>query len=134
MDDHRTSVPAAAIIEESRRRGYLAQQLYVILTSPADGIGPVMDCLADHLKFQEQLETDGVMFAAGPQWTDNEEEWEGDGMVIIRADSIEQAREIASRDPMHRCGARVFTLRPWMVNEGTISLKLAFATGRFLLS
>ncbi len=40
MDDHRTSVPAA-IIEEGRRRGYLAQKLYVILTSPADGIGPV---------------------------------------------------------------------------------------------
>jgi uncharacterized protein YciI len=60
-------VSAQDIIEESKRRGYLAKQLYVVFTSPTNGIGPVMENLAAHLEFQEKLEREGIMFAAGPQ-------------------------------------------------------------------
>ena len=127
------SVPAKEIVEESRTRGYLALQLYMISTRPVNGIGPVMENLAVHLAFQEHLEREGIMFAAGPNWTDDEQAWEGDGTVVIRAASLEQAREIAGRDPMHRNGARTFTVRPWFVNEGTITVQLGFASGRFKL-
>jgi len=65
-------VTAHDIVKESERRGYLAKQLYVVFTSPANGIGPVMDNLARHLEFQEKLEREGIMFAAGPHWTDDE--------------------------------------------------------------
>ena len=78
-----SSVPAKALVEESISRGYLAKQLYVVFTRPANGIGPVMENLAAHLAFQERLESDGIMFAAGPNWTDDEQAWEGDGMVVI---------------------------------------------------
>ena len=37
-------------------------------------------------------------------------------------------------DPMHVCGARTFRVRPWLVNEGTITVKLGFATGKFELT
>ena len=94
-----SSVPAKAIIQESTSRGYLAKQLYVVFTKPANGIGSVMENLAAHLAFQEKLETDGVIFAAGPKWTVDEQAWEGDGMVVIRARSLNEAKEIASRDP-----------------------------------
>jgi uncharacterized protein YciI len=73
------------------------------------------------------------MFAAGPNWTDDEQEWKGDGMVVYRANSRAEAEAIAARDPMHVNGARSFTVRPWLVNEGTITIELGFATGRFKL-
>lgn len=64
------------------------------------------------------------MVAAGPHWTNDETEWQGDGMVVIRAGSLAEAKEIAADDPMHKAGARRFTVRPWFVNEGTITVKL----------
>jgi uncharacterized protein YciI len=128
-----TAVASQDILKECRARGYLAKQLYVVFTSPLNGIDPVMANLAVHLQFQEALERDGIMFAAGPHWTDDELRWEGDGMVVIRASSLEEARAIAARDPMHISGARTFTVRPWLVNEGTLTVQLGLATGRFIL-
>ena len=73
------------------------------------------------------------MFAAGPNWTDDEQAWEGDGMVVIRARPLADAREIASRDPMRISGARTLQVRPWFVNEGTLTVQPGFTTGRFRL-
>ncbi len=128
------SVSAKSIVEECQARGYLALQLYMVSTRPINGIGPVMEMLATHLKFQEKLEQEGIMFAAGPNWTDDEQEWEGDGTVVIRAKSLAEAREIAAQDPMHVHGARSFTVRPWLVNEGGMKVQLEFATGKFKIS
>lgn len=127
------SIPAQDIIDECKKRGYLAKQLYVVFTTPTNGIGPVMENLAEHLKFQESLENDGVVFAAGPHWTDDEREWDGEGMVVIRAESLEHAKQIADKDPMHQSGARTYRVRPWLVNEGTVTIELSFATKRFML-
>jgi uncharacterized protein len=71
------------------------------------------------------------MFAAGPNWTDDEKSWQGDGMVVVRAKSLADAREIAARDPMHKSGARTFTVRPWLVNEGMIVVRLNYSKGTF---
>jgi uncharacterized protein len=90
-----------------------------------------MDNVKEHLAFQVELEKDGTMFAAGPNWTDDEKSWEGDGMVVIRAKSLAEAKQIAARDPMHKCGARSFTVRPWLVNEGTIAVRLNYSKGTF---
>ncbi len=128
-----SSVPAKGIVEECQKRGYLAKQLYMVSTRPVNGIGPVMENLGVHLAFQEELEKTGVMFAAGPNWTDDEQDWEGDGTVVYRAASLAEAKAIAARDPMHTSGARTFTVRPWLINEGTITLEIGFATGRFRL-
>jgi uncharacterized protein len=128
-----SSVPAQEIVAECKKRGYLAKQLYVVFTKPTNGIGPVMANLGVHLKFQEELERNGIMFAAGPHWTDDELEWRGEGMVVIRAASVAEASAIAARDPMHVSGARTFSVRPWLVNEGTLSVRLDFATGKFKL-
>ena len=130
---NKTSVPAKDIVKECKVRGYLAKQLYVVFTRPVNGIEPVMANLAVHLQFQEQLERDGIMFAAGPHWTDDEDDWEGEGMVVIRAPCLADARAIAARDPMHVSGARTFRVRPWLVNEGTLTIELGLATGRFKL-
>ncbi|MEE2721100.1 MAG: YciI family protein [Pseudomonadota bacterium] len=110
-------------------KGMLQKQMYVVHTFPTDGMGPVMENIEPHLKFQIELEEKGIMFGAGPFWDDAEEKWEGEGMVIIRAGSLSEAKEIAASDPMHSSGARDFTVRPWLMNEGTVTVKIRYSDG-----
>ena len=120
------------ILEASK--GMLQMQLFVVFTTPTNGMGPVMENIEEHLQFQVNLEQRGIMFGAGPFWADDEHTWNGEGMVIIRADSLEHAKEIAATDPMHSSGARSFTVRPWLLNEGSITVAVAFSTGRHAVS
>lgn len=83
-----------------------------------------MKSLEEHLKFQVDLERRGIMFGAGPFWDDDETHWSGDGMVIVRAESLAAARAIAAEDPMHKSGARRFSVRPWLLNEGTLTFRV----------
>lgn len=110
--------------------GMLQKQLYIVHTKPTNGLGPVMENIGPHLEFQVKIEQDGVMFAAGPIWADDEETWEGEGMVVVRAKNLAHAREIAASDPMHSSGARSFTVRPWLVNEGGFNLRVTFSDGK----
>ena len=126
-----TQVPAADVRAASKEM--LQKQLYAIFTSPANGLEPVFAQLEEHLAFQVELERQGIMFAAGPLWTDDEQHWRGEGMVIIRAGSANEAQAIAERDPMHRSGARTFRIRPWMINEGGVSVRLNFSSQSFEL-
>ncbi|WP_323766876.1 YciI family protein [Antarctobacter sp.] len=127
--DNPKAVPAAAVREASS--AMLQKQLYAIFTTPTDGLGAVFANLEAHLAFQVGLEKDSILYAAGPLWTDDENQWEGEGMVVVRAGSRAEAIAIAERDPMHRSGARTFTVRPWMINEGTIDVRLDFSTQTF---
>lgn len=123
------SVPVADVMAASK--AMLQKQLYAIFTTPTAGMDPVFANLEEHLAFQVQLEKDGVMFAAGPMWSDDEQQWEGEGMVVVRASSREEAVAIAERDPMHKAGARSFRVRPWMINEGSLSVRLDYSTQKF---
>jgi uncharacterized protein len=107
-----------------RERGLLAKQFYVINTKPTKGMGPVMENLGEHLAYQGELERTGVMFAAGPLADDHGPGWAGEGMVIIRAKSLADARAVAEADPMHKSGARSFTVRPWLMNEGSFTVRI----------
>lgn len=107
-------------------RDMLQKQMYVVFTKPTGSLSTVLAHLDEHLAFQVDLERRGIMFGAGPFWSDDGN-WEGEGMVIIRAGSLEEAREIAESDPMHRAGARSFTVRSWMMNEGTFSLRFSYS-------
>jgi uncharacterized protein len=127
--DNPRSVPAADVREASN--GMLQQQLYAVFTTPAGGLAAVFANLVAHLEFQVGLEKEGILYAAGPLWTDDEGHWEGEGMVVIRASSRAGAIAIAERDPMHQSGARSFTVRPWMINEGSMSLRLNYSTQTF---
>lgn len=122
MADEFTGIPVEGVVEASK--GTLQKQLYIIFTTPTNGLGPVMENLEKHLEFQVGLERDGIMFAAGPMWNDAETEWNGEGIVVVRAASRKEAEAIAAKDPMHASGARGYRVRPWMINEGTINLRL----------
>ena len=114
--------------------GMLQKQLYAVFTSPIDGLGPVMESLEPHLKFLIEQEKIGTLMCAGPFWADDEETWNGEGMVIFRASSLQEARDLAAADPMHSSGARSFTIRPWLLNEGTFGVSLNFSTGKYTVA
>lgn len=126
------SITKDDILEASK--GMLQLQLYVVFTTPTNGMGPVMENIEEHLKFQVSLEERGIMVGAGPHWADDEHTWNGEGMVIIRADSLAHAKEIAATDPMHSSGARSFTVRPWLLNEGRLNITVDFSTGKHVIS
>ena len=130
--DNPKSVPAEGVKEASS--AMLQKQLYAVFTTPVDGLGPVFANIEEHLKFQVELERKGIMFAAGPMWTDDERSWEGEGLVIIRAASRDEAIEIAESDPMHKSGARTFKVRPWMINEGSMTVRVDFSSQKFEIS
>ena len=123
------SVPVQGVLEASK--AMLQKQLYAIFTTPVNGMGPVFEHLQDHLAFQIQIEKEGIMYAAGPMWTDDEQSWEGEGLVVVRANSREDAIKIAERDPMHKSGAREFRVRPWLINEGTVTIRLDNSSQKF---
>ena len=57
------------VMEASSRM--LQKQLYAIFTVPAGDIRPILERMEEHLAFQVSLERDGILYAAGPMWTDD---------------------------------------------------------------
>lgn len=108
-------------------QGLLAKRLYVVLSEPAGGPEAIRENLPQHLAYQARLEKEGIMFAAGPLADDAEREWHGAGIFVYRAGSRAEAVELARADPMHASGARSFTVRPWMLNEGTFSVRISYS-------
>jgi len=117
-------IPWEEKVAKVRSEGVLGMQLYAVFTTPTDGLGPVLENMGPHLAYQKKLEEDGVLFAA-----DNEKVWSGEGMVIVRAASPEAAAEIAAADPMHQSGARSYRVRPWLLNEGSLNLRITYSDG-----
>jgi uncharacterized protein len=124
------TMPWADLLAWSQGQDLLAKRLYAVLSEPVSGLQPVLDNLEAHVAYQTRLENEGVMFAAGPLSDDAELQWHGDGLFIYRAESRAAAVKLAEADPMHACGARRFTVRPWLLNEGTFSVRLFYSGGK----
>jgi uncharacterized protein len=117
-------VESAKIIETSGSS--LRMQLYVV-TSIANSLDAVKQNLPEHRAYLRELENKDILFGAGPLWTDDGEYFEGDGMLIYRASSVEEARQLAQADPMHKNGAREFKIRPWLLNDGSITIRVTLS-------
>ena len=117
----------------ARERGALALELYAVESTPDVEPAKLQAVLPDHLAYQKKMEAEGKLFLAGPLSDGTGTQMQGTGLIIYRASSMEEARDIAQNDPMHAQGARTFTLRKWMVNEGSprISASLSGQTVTF---
>ncbi len=126
-----TGIPKQAIKAGGTHK-MLQKELYVISTKPAPGVTleKMREMVPPHLEFQVDLERRGIMFGAGPLFPSGSDLWQGEGLVIVRAASHAEAAEIAASDPMHKSGMREFTVREWMMNEGTITLRVSYSDGK----
>jgi hypothetical protein len=51
----------------------------------------------------------------------------GDGLTVLRAESLDEARAIAERDPFVIQNLRSFELREWTVMEGSLRICVNFS-------
>jgi uncharacterized protein len=103
-------------------KNMLRKKLFVVLSSGKKG-RDLAPALAAHLQYMIDLERQGVLFASGPF----DGGTAGDGLTILRTESLEQTREIAERDPFVIKGLRTFQVREWMLMEGSLGLKVNFS-------
>lgn len=104
----------------------LKLQLYII-TSIATHLDAVRQNVEAHRAYLKGLEARNVLFAAGPLLTDDGQYFVGNGLWICRASSVEEAVSIAEADPMHCNGARTFTVRPWLLNFGKMTIQITLS-------
>lgn len=114
----------------AKERGALALELFVVESTPAKSPEDLQATLPDHLDYQREQEIAGVLAFAGPISDLTGEQLHGAGLIIYRASSMEEARKIADADPMHATGTRTYTLRKWLINEGSFSLNVGLSTNQ----
>lgn len=80
------------------------------------------EILHRHMLWLREREQDGALFLCGPiGWGEG---WDGSGMGVLRAGSLEAAREIAEQEPYHAAGLRQNEVASWTVNEGSLTVRV----------
>lgn len=77
--------------------------------------------LRDHLLYQRAIEAEGKLFLAGPIVSGRNE---GHGLTVLRCADEAEAQRIAEEEPFHVEGIRHNRIERWLVNEGSISLRI----------
>ena len=49
-------------------------------------------------------------------------------MIILNTSSYAEAQKIAEEDPLHKSGARAYSINAWLLNEGSINLRVTLHT------
>lgn len=118
------SITWSDYMAHARSKGVMGREFYVIHSIPVASGEEIEANLPEHLAYQKMLEAEGILFAAGPMADEAGEVWSMEGLIVVRAESLDAARAIAEGDPMHSSGRKRFTIRPWLVNEGRIQLDI----------
>lgn len=119
--------------EQAQSRGSLAYELFVVESTPAKPPEDLKKVLPDHLAYQGQQEESGALAFAGPLSDLTGELMEGCGLIVYRAESFDAAKALADADPMHATGTRTYTLRRWMINEGSMRVDVKLSSQRVRL-
>jgi uncharacterized protein YciI len=105
-----------------------SKELFLIESAPLASFEALEPFLRDHLLYIIGLEKAGVLFASGPL-TNRDNAMTGAGITIVRADSFEDAEQIAQGDPFVHAGLRQPTVHKWTMNEGRITISLDLSDG-----
>jgi uncharacterized protein YciI len=81
-----------------------------------------------HKRWITEQEQAGHILAAGPFLTEDYSH-SGSGLIIFRARTAQEARELAEQDPMHASGFRTFRIVPWQPNKGSVRLDVTLSRG-----
>ncbi len=114
--------------EIAKSRGALAWEVYVVISRPLVGPEEFSKHLPDHLDYLAEQERVGRLMMAGPLSDEEGEGMSGIGLLIWRAESWEEARKLAAGDPMHVAGVKEFEMRRWLINEGSVNVRVGLST------
>ncbi len=108
-------------VKEAKTRGSLAAEFFVVTSTPIAPPEKLKEILPRHLAYQIEKQNAHALVFAGPLSDESGENMLGEGMIIYQAQSLDQAKAFADADPMHAEGARSYTIRRWLINEGHIA-------------
>ncbi|MGG6269413.1 YciI family protein [Leptolyngbya sp. AN03gr2] len=111
----------------------LAKELFVVRSTPTQGLEAIAPYLDRHLQYYQDLERKGLLFAAGPLFTNRGQYHQGEGLIILNAKSFSEAEQLAAADPLHQQGVRHYTIEAWLLCEGSLNLRLTFGSGEIEL-
>ena len=119
--------------QAAEKRGSLALELYMVVSTPEKPPEELQKVLPDHLAYQAEQEQKGSLVMAGPLSDLTGDLMEGVGLIVYRAQTLEAAKAITEADPMHKTGTRSYTIRRWLVNEGSLQLDIKLSAQRVRL-
>ena len=115
--------------EVARLKEKMIQRTMFVMIREPKAPERVQDVLLEHYRWIIALEKTGSVFASGP--LTSKAGGPGVGMTVLRADSFEQAEELAAGDPFVASGAFGFRIERWQINEGRLSVSVDFSDQTF---
>jgi uncharacterized protein len=110
----------------------LKKTLFVALNIAVATSDEMLPYAADHLRYMNGLEERGLLFASGPYI--QEDVVVGDGLTILRAATLEEAKALMDDEPLIKRGLRRFELHRWELREGRITINLNASRSAFDLA
>jgi catechol 2,3-dioxygenase len=134
VDEWNSGAPPASMMGPPPEKAHLYAKLGAALAKMArptlyacvSQVGPVprpspqIDVILEHLEWITELDRQGLIYAAGPFVTP-EQSMQGDGLLVIRASSEKEAREIFAQDPIHLGGYREAHVFGWQLHQGRLN-------------
>ena len=122
--------PQSSATAEELMAKMLKKRLYAVIWKSFGKPDLIRQNLAKHLQFMIGLEKRGALFASGPFAPGNGAQI-GEGMTILRAVSLDEAKVFANSDPFVIAGARSYEIREWTLMEGRIGISLDFSDNSY---
>lgn len=122
----REQIPADSV--RSNPGSGLAKELFIVRSVLTQSFEALNQHLEQHLQYYQNLEREGLLFAAGPLFTDRGRNHQGDGLIILNTTSFSEAERLAAADPLHERQIRNYTVEAWLLCEGSFNLRLTFGT------
>ena len=106
--------------------------MYVALSKAIATSDQMLSFAADHLRYMNDLEDRGLLFASGPFVQKGVVV--GDGLTILNTNEEAEARRLMENEPLIKRGMRSFELRKWEMREGMIPIRLHLSRTTFDLT
>lgn len=107
----------------------IKKTLWVVLTTAKVPSSQMEPHAAAHLRYMNELERQGVLWASGPFVQPGT--LVGDGLTIFNVVDVESVHRLMAEEPLTQLGMRIYEVRKWELREGRIGIDLYCSTSTF---